>query len=62
MGEIPDPAMTVEGVATAQAAAVLAQKLGVDMPITTMLAAITTGALPVSEALKQLFARPLKPE
>ena len=57
-----DAAITVEGVATAQAVAALAARLGVDMPITAMLAAIITGALPVSEALNQLFARPLKPE
>lgn len=57
-----DAAITVEGVATAQATAKLAQKLGVDMPITAMLAAITLQAMPVSDALKQLFARPLKPE
>ena len=61
-GGVFDPAITVEGVATAQAAAQLAESLGVDMPITAMLAAITTGALPVSDALKHLFARPLKPE
>jgi glycerol-3-phosphate dehydrogenase (NAD(P)+) len=57
-----DAGVTVEGVATAQAAAALAERLGVDMPITAMLAAITTGALPVSEALKHLLSRPLKPE
>lgn len=57
-----DTSTTVEGVATAQAAAVLAARLGVDMPITAMLAAITTGALQVTDALKQLLSRPLKPE
>lgn len=61
-GEAFDPTATVEGVATAQAAAALAGRLGLDMPITAMLAAITTGRLPVTEALTQLFARPLKPE
>jgi glycerol-3-phosphate dehydrogenase (NAD(P)+) len=57
-----DPAVTVEGIATAQAAAGLARKRGVDMPITTMLADITTAGMPVADALKHLFARPLKPE
>ncbi|MGL4319774.1 MAG: NAD(P)H-dependent glycerol-3-phosphate dehydrogenase [Paracoccaceae bacterium] len=57
-----DASITVEGVATAQAAAALATKLGVDMPITTLLAAITKGQMPVTAALDQLFARPLKPE
>ncbi|MFM2390453.1 MAG: hypothetical protein RLZZ437_2008 [Pseudomonadota bacterium] len=61
-GDAFDGTTTVEGVATAQAAAALAVRLGVDMPITAMLAAIATGAMPVSDALKQLLNRPLKPE
>jgi glycerol-3-phosphate dehydrogenase (NAD(P)+) len=61
-GEAFAAGVTVEGVATAQAAAALATRLGVDMPITAMLAAITMGQMPVSAALTQLFARPLKPE
>ncbi|MGL5011172.1 MAG: NAD(P)H-dependent glycerol-3-phosphate dehydrogenase, partial [Paracoccaceae bacterium] len=61
-GEAFDPRVTVEGVATAEAAAALAARLGLDMPITAMLAAITQGRLPVTEAMAQLFARPLKPE
>lgn len=61
-GDSFDATTTVEGVATAQAAAALAARMGVDMPITTILAAITTGALQVSDALKQLLNRPLKPE
>jgi glycerol-3-phosphate dehydrogenase (NAD(P)+) len=61
-GETFDPAVTVEGVATAQAVARLAGQLDLDMPITTMLAAITEGRLAVADALTQLFARPLKQE
>ncbi len=57
-----DASVTVEGVATAQAVARLAQRLDLDMPITTMLAAITEGRLAVADALTQLFARPLKQE
>jgi glycerol-3-phosphate dehydrogenase (NAD(P)+) len=57
-----DPGVTVEGVATAQAVARLAATLGVDMPITAMLAAIIEGRLAVTDALSGLFARPLKPE
>jgi glycerol-3-phosphate dehydrogenase (NAD(P)+) len=61
-GQAFDRTITVEGVATAQAVARLAQSLDLDMPITTMLAAITEGRLAVADALTQLFARPLKQE
>ncbi len=61
-GDPFDPAITVEGVATAGAVAQLARRLDLDMPITTMLAAITQGQRPVADALAQLFARPLKQE
>ncbi len=61
-GQAFDPTITVEGVATAQAVALLAQRLDLDMPITTMLAAITEGRQNVADALTQLFARPLKQE
>jgi glycerol-3-phosphate dehydrogenase (NAD(P)+) len=57
-----DMATTVEGVATAQATARLAQDRNLDMPITTMLAAITRGDVGVAQAMQQLFTRPLKPE
>jgi glycerol-3-phosphate dehydrogenase (NAD(P)+) len=61
-GEAFDAGATVEGVATARAAAALAAKLGVDMPITALLAAVTTGAMPVQDALAQFLNRPLKAE
>jgi glycerol-3-phosphate dehydrogenase (NAD(P)+) len=61
-GEAFAAGVTVEGVATAQAVARLALRLDLDMPITTMLAAITQGQLSVADALAQLFARPLKQE
>ncbi len=61
-GDAFDPGVTVEGVATAQAVARLADQLDLDMPITSMLAAITEGRLGVADALTQFFARPLKQE
>jgi glycerol-3-phosphate dehydrogenase (NAD(P)+) len=61
-GDAFDPTITVEGVATAQAVARLVRQLDLDMPITNMLAAIIEGRLAVTDALTQLFARPLKQE
>jgi glycerol-3-phosphate dehydrogenase (NAD(P)+) len=61
-GDAFDPAITVEGVATARAVAELATRLDLDMPITAMLASIMAGQQSVADALAQLFARPLKQE
>ncbi|PTQ69662.1 NAD(P)H-dependent glycerol-3-phosphate dehydrogenase [Celeribacter persicus] len=57
-----DPAVTVEGVATAQAVTHLSQGLGIDMPITTAVTQILNGQISISEAAEVLLARPLKRE
>lgn len=57
-----DPAMTVEGVATAQAVATLSQKYGVEMPVTQMVAALTKNQITLEDAIRALMSRPLKPE
>ena len=57
-----DAAITVEGAATAQAVVRLAGQLGVDMPITKMVAALIDKKLPLDEAIRQLMSRPLKQE
>lgn len=54
-----DTTTTVEGAATARAAARLAQSRGLDMPITRMVAAMIEGYLTVTEARDALLARPL---
>ena len=54
--------VTVEGVATAKAVAELAERMGLDMPITTMVAALLEGRLDLSAAMQTLLARPLKKE
>lgn len=55
-------APTVEGVATAHAVAALAARLGVDMPIVTMVSAVLDGRLGITEATQSLLTRPLKEE
>lgn len=57
-----DPSITVEGVATAQAMAKLAASHGLDLPITTMVAALTTGKVTLNQAVQSLMSRPLKQE
>ena len=57
-----DPAMTVEGVATAQSVATLSQKYGVEMPVTQMVAALTKNQITLGDAIRALMSRPLKPE
>ena len=49
-----------EGVASAPAVRALAEKLGVDMPICTMTAAVLTGDITLKAAIEDLLARPLK--
>lgn len=61
-GEDFDPAITVEGAATAPAAAALARRHGVDMPVTDMVAALVARKLGVAEAMDALLNRPLKRE
>jgi len=61
-GKIPDPKITTEGVATAQAVANLAQKSDVDMPLTRMIAALTRNEITLSQAVEGLLSRPLRKE
>ncbi|WP_417242174.1 NAD(P)H-dependent glycerol-3-phosphate dehydrogenase [Celeribacter sp.] len=61
-GDSFDPSVTVEGVATAQAVTEIAQGIGLDMPISQAVCAISTGAISVTEALQSLLSRPLKKE
>ena len=57
-----DPGVTVEGVATARAVAALAARLGIDMPLTTLVAALTLDDIALPDAVHSLLSRPLKPE
>ena len=57
-----DASVTVEGAATAQAVVRLAERLGIDMPITKMVAALIDKKLPLAEAIRSLMSRPLKQE
>ncbi|MFW2588405.1 NAD(P)H-dependent glycerol-3-phosphate dehydrogenase [Sagittula sp. SSi028] len=61
-GEDFEPSVTVEGAATARAAAQLADRHGLSLPITQAVASLTTGDLTVADALDQLLSRPLKEE
>ena len=61
-GEAFDPSVTVEGVATAQAALTKAQKLGIDMPITAAVHGLSTGKLDIRTAMEHLLNRPQKEE
>lgn len=57
-----DRSATVEGVATARAAARLAAQHGIDVPVTAMVAALIGGELPLDRAIAGLMSRPLKKE
>lgn len=57
-----DPTVTVEGAATARAVADLARRQGIDMPITTMIAALIAGTISLPQAIQALLSRPLKQE
>ena len=61
-GEGFDPSTTVEGAATAPAVARLAARIGVEMPISTMVARLIAGEIPLPEAIRLLMTRPLKEE
>ena len=61
-GQAFGPDITVEGVATAQAMGNLAARYGLDLPITAMVAALTTGKVTLNEAIQSLLSRPLKQE
>lgn len=57
-----DPSVTVEGVATAKAVANIARKLQLDMPVATMVAALTNQKITLADAIHRLMSRPLKQE
>lgn len=57
-----DSEITVEGAATAKAASNLAKEIGIDMPITNAVAALSSGEMSVQDVLKSLLSRPLKEE
>ncbi|MEW9920493.1 NAD(P)H-dependent glycerol-3-phosphate dehydrogenase [Marimonas sp. MJW-29] len=61
-GEGFDPAVTVEGAATALAVDALARKLGLDLPITAAVAGLVENRLDVKSAMENLLSRPLKEE
>jgi glycerol-3-phosphate dehydrogenase (NAD(P)+) len=61
-GQTPDSTATVEGVATARALARLAEARGLDLPISSMVAAVVTHALPLEAAIRALMSRPLTQE
>jgi glycerol-3-phosphate dehydrogenase (NAD(P)+) len=57
-----DPAVTVEGAATARAVARMAVRDGIDMPITQMIAALMAQEMTLRQAIQALMSRPLKEE
>ena len=57
-----DPNITVEGAATAVAVAKIAQRDGIDMPITQMIAALIAQEITLRQAIQALMSRPLKEE
>lgn len=57
-----DPAVTVEGVATARAVAGMARTMGLDLPVTTMIAALVEQRITLAGAIQALMSRPLKQE
>ena len=61
-GEIFDPSVTVEGAATAHAAARLATDLNLLLPVCTAVSELTQGRLTVRQAMDTLLSRPLKDE
>lgn len=62
LGEDFDPAVTVEGAATAAAAVALARRHGIEMPVSEMVAALVARKIDVPEAMDLLLNRPLKRE
>lgn len=57
-----DPGITVEGVPTAQAIVRIAAKQGLDLPVISMVAALTSGQIALPDAIHSLLSRPLKQE
>jgi glycerol-3-phosphate dehydrogenase (NAD(P)+) len=61
-GRTPPAGVTVEGVATCRALVAKARAEGLDLPVAEVLARVLDGAISVSEAVRDLLARPLKAE
>ena len=61
-GETRKSGKTVEGIATAEAACILAKKYKIEMPVTQAVAAILSRKITVDEAMDALLSRPLKQE
>jgi glycerol-3-phosphate dehydrogenase (NAD(P)+) len=57
-----DPRVTVEGVATSHALCRLADRLGIEMPVTFMVDALASRRIALNDAIGQLMRRPLKSE
>lgn len=57
-----DPTITVEGAATAVAVAKIAQRDGIEVPITQMIAALMAQEITLRQAIQALMSRPLKEE
>jgi glycerol-3-phosphate dehydrogenase (NAD(P)+) len=62
VAELAADGRTYEGAATAGPVAALAARLGVEMPVAAMVAALAANALAVPEAVDKLFNRPLRRE
>ncbi|WP_426032404.1 NAD(P)H-dependent glycerol-3-phosphate dehydrogenase [Cypionkella sp. TWP1-2-1b2] len=61
-GQAFDPNVTVEGAATAKAVSNIAKTMRIDMPITTMIAALIDKDITLPQAISALLSRPLKQE
>lgn len=61
-GEAFEAGVTVEGAATARAAARIGRRLGIELPVTEAVAALVEGRTGVAEALRRLLDRPLRAE
>lgn len=61
-GQDFDASVTVEGVATARAVNAMARNLGIDMPVTAMIAALVAREITLPQAVLALMSRPLKQE
>jgi len=53
---------TYEGAATAAPVAAMAERLGIEMPVAAVVAALVDGRLTVPQAAEKLFNRPLRRE
>lgn len=61
-GEALDQTLTVEGMATARAVAQIAADTGLDLPLSTLVAALVQGDTSMTAAISALMARPLTGE